>query len=218
MAVYQRTNFGKSIVGDNPLTAGATTVNITAGDGSKFPSSGNFPLVIWDKITYIDPSDDPSVEIVLATARSTDTITITRAQENTSAVEHAKESAIEELITAGVFTDLTDQNLKTSDSPTFTTLTTTGGRIVNTTRITSNTTLNNTHHNIFCDTDSGSFTVTLPAGVDGTYYRIINTGSSGNTITLTPNGSEKLLGINSSILLLDGNILIIVFETTEHWW
>jgi hypothetical protein len=97
-------------------------------------------------------------------------------------------------------------------------LKTSGGWIVNTTRITGNTTLNATHHNVFCDTDGGGFTVTLPALVDGTVYRIINTGSSGKTLTVAPNGSDLLLGVNSSLTMADGDVLVIVGETTEGWW
>jgi len=95
---------------------------------------------------------------------------------------------------------------------------TTAGRILNATRLTGNTTLDLTHHNIFCDTDGGSFTLTLPTGVAGTYYRIINSGTSANTVTITPDGSELLLGVNSSVIISDGTVLIIVFEATEGWY
>ena len=39
----------------------------------------------WNITDYGDPSDDPNKEIVRVTVRSTDTLTITRAQEGTSA-------------------------------------------------------------------------------------------------------------------------------------
>jgi len=39
----------------------------------------------WDSTNYPQPADDPNVEIVLVTARSGDTLTVTRAQEGTSA-------------------------------------------------------------------------------------------------------------------------------------
>ena len=106
MAFYQRKNFSKSLVTDDPLAIGATTVNVTGGEGANFPASGNFPLVIWDKVSYPDPSDDTNTEIVLGTARSTDAITIVRAQESTADVAHAQGSAIELLITDGVVTQL----------------------------------------------------------------------------------------------------------------
>lgn len=97
-------------------------------------------------------------------------------------------------------------------------LITSEGRLVNTTRVTGNTTLDTTHHNVFADTDGGAITITLPAGVAGTNYRIANTGSSGNSITITPDGSELLLGSNSNFTLLDGEVLIMTYESTEGWW
>jgi hypothetical protein len=97
-------------------------------------------------------------------------------------------------------------------------LITSSGRIVNTTRITANTTLDSTHHNVFCDTDGGAFTVTLPAGVDGTEYRIINTGTAAKDVTVTPDGAELLLGANANLTLSDGDVLVIVYETTEGWY
>lgn len=97
-------------------------------------------------------------------------------------------------------------------------LTTFAGRVSGATRITGNTTLDVTHHNVFADTDGGAFTVTLPAGVAGTTYRIINSGSSANNLTITPDGAELLLGANSNFTLLDGDVLVIVYEATEGWW
>jgi hypothetical protein len=97
-------------------------------------------------------------------------------------------------------------------------LKTTRGRVSSTTRIVGNTTLGTAHHNVYCDTDGGAFTVTLPAGVDGAVYRIINAGSSGKDVTVTPNGAELLLGVNANLTLSDGDVLLIVYETTEGWW
>lgn len=101
------------------------------------------------------------------------------------------------------------------------TLITTGGRQHNTTRLTSGDSPYDvlyTDHEIFCDTDGGAITVNLPAGIDGTNLRIINCGSSGNDVTVTPDGSELLKGANSSQTISDGNTLIITYETTEGWW
>jgi len=95
---------------------------------------------------------------------------------------------------------------------------TTKGRIVGTNRYTANQTLDAENHHVFCDTDGGAFTITLPAGVAGTYYRIINTGSSANALTITPNGAELLVGANSNFTLNDGEALTIVYESTEGWF
>lgn len=65
--------------------AAATSIALTAGHGARFPSSGPFFLVWWNYTDYPWPGDDPNVEIVLCTSRSTDTLTVTRAQDGTSA-------------------------------------------------------------------------------------------------------------------------------------
>ncbi|MHA1482067.1 MAG: hypothetical protein ACTSQA_01350, partial [Candidatus Heimdallarchaeaceae archaeon] len=64
-----------------------TSIVLTTGDGSKLPdpASGEFNLVWWNYSTYPDPADDPNVEIVRCTAKSTDTLTVTRGQEGTAA-------------------------------------------------------------------------------------------------------------------------------------
>lgn len=69
-------------------SAVATSVALAAGVGSRFPDPGTdgaFNVVWWNATDYDNPSDDPNREIVRVTARSTDTLTITRAQEGTSA-------------------------------------------------------------------------------------------------------------------------------------
>lgn len=79
-------NFAKVEVSTG-YAAGAVTVVLQAGEGAKLPDpvgDGEFNLVWWDSTNYADPADDPLVEIVRCTARSTDTLTVTRAQEGTA--------------------------------------------------------------------------------------------------------------------------------------
>jgi len=57
-------------------TAGGTSLTLTSGHGSRFPSSGDF----WVRCEN---------EIFKATARSTDTLTVTGAQDGTPAANHA---------------------------------------------------------------------------------------------------------------------------------
>lgn len=71
---------------------------------------------------------------------------------------------------------------------------------------------------LFCDTDGGAITVNLPAGVNQRTVRIINTGSSANDVTVTPNGAELLKGVNGSVTLIDAETYLISYETTEGWW
>src|SRR6187549_2812173 len=69
-------------------TAGATSVALQTGDGSRLPATTGgytYPLTWWNATDYAHPADDPNREIVLVTALSSDTLTVTRAQEGTSA-------------------------------------------------------------------------------------------------------------------------------------
>lgn len=79
-------NFAKSTLASG-ITSGATSLSVASGQGARFPTVP-FNAVIWEKTTYADPADDPNVEIVRVTAVATDALTVTRAQEGTSAVAH----------------------------------------------------------------------------------------------------------------------------------
>lgn len=65
----------------------AVSIVLSSGHGEKFPdpASGNFNIVWWDFDAYPNPADDPNVEIVRCTAKTADTLTVTRAQEGTTA-------------------------------------------------------------------------------------------------------------------------------------
>lgn len=66
----------------------ATSIALATGDGAKLPqpsTDGAFNLVWYNATDYAAPHLDPNREIVRCTARSTDTLTVTRAQEGTSA-------------------------------------------------------------------------------------------------------------------------------------
>jgi len=91
------------------------------------------------------------------------------------------------------------------------------GDVRNTTRVITTYTVLATDETIYCNTDGGAFTVTLPAGILGTTYRIINVGSASNDVTLSPNGAEKVNGASSE-LIRDSESLELTFETTEGWW
>jgi hypothetical protein len=72
---------------------------------------------------------------------------------------------------------------------------------------------------VYIDTDGGDVTATLPAGVDGQSFRLINVGSATNTATIAVQAGEKILGVaDDTFLLEDGEALILTFETTEEWW
>lgn len=97
-------------------------------------------------------------------------------------------------------------------------VTTNYGRIKPPTRVTTTYTILVSDYEVFGNTDSAGFTVTLPAGVEGQTFRIVNTGTSGNTLTIAPNGSEHLIGVNSNYTLADGEALILCYNATDGWY
>ena len=118
MAILLKANNAKSLVTDNPLAQAAVTVNVTGAEGALFPAGGDFMLTIWDKASFPNPGDDAGMEIVRATARTDDAITIVRAQESTADVEHTQGEAVEMLITAGTFGELPAQDVDIVDAGT----------------------------------------------------------------------------------------------------
>ena len=86
-AFKQTIDNGRSLVATAPAPAtSGTSLVVTAADGAKFPAPGNgFWATIWNATSFPDPTNDTAREIVLVTARSTDTFTITRAQLGTAA-------------------------------------------------------------------------------------------------------------------------------------
>jgi len=86
-----------------------------------------------------------------------------------------------------------------------------------TSRYTTTQTLDGTDRIVFCNTDGGAWTVSLPSGTEGKNYRIINTGSSGNALIIDPDGADKILGANSQTLY-DGEVLNIFYNETDGWW
>ena len=86
MALDPVLNFAKVDV-DGGFAAAATAITLIAGEGAKLPqpsTDGAFNITWWDESVFSDPSDDPNVEIVRVTARATDVLTVTRAQEGTA--------------------------------------------------------------------------------------------------------------------------------------
>lgn len=85
MALEQFKNAAKSTLASG-IDGSQTT--ITVADGSVFPSSGQFRLIIEN-------------EILLCTARSSNTLTVTRGVEGTSGASHSSGLNVTHIITAG---------------------------------------------------------------------------------------------------------------------
>jgi hypothetical protein len=83
MALDPVVNFFRSTIATLPVASGGTSIVLQTGDGNKLPNpsvDGAFNLTIYNaNDQFVAP------EIVRVTARSTDTLTVTRAQEGTSA-------------------------------------------------------------------------------------------------------------------------------------
>ena len=73
----------------------------------------------------------------------------------------------------------------------------------------------------FCNTTAGSFTVNLPAGSAGAIVSIADyTGTfQTNSLTVSPNGSDKIGGKNQDVSLsTEGQSITLVFvDSTEGW-
>ena len=84
------------------ITDSETSITLTTGQGARFPSLGAGDYFY---ATLIDTSNN--LEIVKCTARSTDVLTVTRAQESTTARAYSAGDRIEIRITAATFEDAT---------------------------------------------------------------------------------------------------------------
>ena len=100
-------NFAKTVLA-SPINASATTITLFPGAGALFPnpSGGNY-----FRILITDAATSSYNEIVFCTARSGDVLTITRAQEGTSARSWLAGDIIENVMTAGAFSELRSQGL-----------------------------------------------------------------------------------------------------------
>jgi hypothetical protein len=83
MALDPVVNFFESEIATLPVASGGTSIVISSGDGAKLPDpavDGAYNLTIYEEG---NPFSLP--EIVRVTTRSSDTLTVTRAQEGTTA-------------------------------------------------------------------------------------------------------------------------------------
>ena len=84
----------------SPITSSATTLTVLSGDGAKFPALGAGD---WFPVTVAKP--DGSFEIMRCTARTDDTLTVTRAQEGTTALDFAAGALVELRLTVAAIAD-----------------------------------------------------------------------------------------------------------------
>lgn len=89
------------------ISAEAVSLIIRSGDTGKFPDVP-FNALIWKSAIYAEPQDDPNMEIVRVTSKDSNTFTITRAQEDTTAHVHETNDRIEITITTKTVQDIRD--------------------------------------------------------------------------------------------------------------
>ena len=93
------------------INSSATTVTVDSGQGARFPSlsSGDFFFA-----TLVDTSNN--LEIIKVTARSTDSMTVLRAQDNTTARSFTIGDRIELRPTAALFETILSESTPANDS------------------------------------------------------------------------------------------------------
>ena len=86
------------------INSSATTIVLNSGEGARFPtlSAGDYFYA-----TLIDTSNN--LEIVKVTARSTDTMTVVRGQDGTTARAYATSDRFELRPTAALFTEFAER-------------------------------------------------------------------------------------------------------------
>lgn len=71
---------------------------------------------------------------------------------------------------------------------------------------------------IMVDTDLIPIVINLPAGAEGQTHKIVNCGTSGNSVTINPNGLELLNATNGPETLYDAESLDISYDSTVGWF
>lgn len=215
------TNFAVStIAGGNAgagsvLAASDTTLLLAPGSGQLFPSSFPFLLVIQPGL--------PGAEIVKVTARSTDTLTITRSQEGTTApASWPLATMVQHIITAANMTNIwtaiegiINQINTGGGAGNFSSLTVTGTSSLDNGKIVTN------GSGQFTLTDGLGGTITLSAAngmfmYDASGGGTLKVGNAGNgTITTGPSGSI-ILTPSWNLTLNSGNDVAINSTNTVH--
>ena len=159
------------------ISNSATSIAVASGQGAKFasPSGGN-----WQDVTL---DDGTNIEIVHLTARSGDTLTVTRAQESTTAVAFSAGAKVEARFTAGAAG--TNAPIAYVDLPNGVP----GKPRVSTVAYSSSVTLDCSTADVFELTLTGNITIDFSNGVNGqkVEVRLIQDGTGSRTVTWSGN-------------------------------
>lgn len=78
------------------INSAVTSLSVASGGGADFPTAASFPFVI------VIGRNTASEEVMLCTARATDTLTVTRAYDSTTAASHVDGDTVEHCIDATI--------------------------------------------------------------------------------------------------------------------
>lgn len=174
-------NNARSVL-NGDITIGATTLAVTPGTGADFPSPANGHYFLLT-LASVSGNGEDAWEIVKVTGRSTDTLTIVRAQEGTTAQAWTSGTIVEARLTGGTLDKFGDLG-STSHNPS------SGGTISRESRRT-------------IITSSGQGAITLTLGADST-----QNWQAGDFIELIIGGTSGIKTINRAgtgvITLPDG--------------
>lgn len=192
MAIDAHSNFAYSTVATAPSPANSgTSLVVDAGDGALFPAVP-FNATVWPAGAQPLVSN---AEIVRVTDITTDTLTITREQEDTTARTITVGDQIAATISVKTFTDIESFIIPTVTTVTTdTSLVATSGKFL-----------------IECDTTNGDVTITLPSAVDNTAeFTIVKTDSSSNSVivvgSINGDTSMTIEYQNSAMSILSTNL------------
>lgn len=188
------------------ITSTDTTITLTAGHGARFPTLGTNEVFL---ATLIDSSNN--LEIIEVTARSTDTLTVVRGQEGTTARAYGAGDRIELRVTKGVLESVAQKD----EDPVFTSHVSMSGTQVREDKgadivAAATTDLGTATGNYVTITHAGgTLAITslggasLPAGTEiETRFSI-----SGGTLSLTHNATNLILPGGENITLANGDVL-----------
>jgi len=186
----------------------ATTVVLSSGEGAKFPdpsTDGAFNVVWWDSTNYSNPADDPDKEIVRVTARSTDTLTVTRGQEGTSGTTKNTAGAtylIAQTITGKIVEDIEEVSINEQTGTSYTLVLADKSKLVD------------------C-ANASAITLTVPPNSSVAFpigSKIAVRQSDDGAITLTP-GSGVTLQSQDSALATNGQyaMCVLIKVDTDTW-
>lgn len=176
------------------ITNVATSVSLGAGEGARFPSLSGGDYFLATLIGYDSNGNENAWEIIKVTARATDTLTVVRGQDGTSAVAWNAATRIELRITAEDMNGVaTKTGTETMTNKTLTTPTIEGyTEGVSAPAAGSSFTVDLSTDTLFGFTTNANATVTLPVPAAGKSCEVQIAFGGAHTLTWTVTGGSSI--------------------------